>query len=128
MEVLDKNGLQYLWEKIKDYIFNNRDNFSIVEKKVGKWIDGNDLYEKVIHYDSLPSGKTTTRALYMNASNIKYMSGTFLNSGYLNNINQHVADNNYYFTVDVNPSGNMRLQLGSSLNVTDVNIIIRYIK
>ena len=107
---------------------NNLSTYTTSERKVGKWIDGNDLYEKVIHYDSLPSGKTTTRALYMNASNIKYMSGTFLNSGYLNNINQYVADNNYHFTVDVNPSGNMRLQVGSSLKVTDVNIIIRYIK
>lgn len=128
MKILDITGLQYFWEKSKDYIVNNRDNFSIVERKIGKWIDGSDLYEKVIHYDTLTSGKTTTRALYMNASNIKYLSGTFLNSGYLNNINQYVADNNYHFTVDVTPSGNMRLQVGSSLNVTDVNIIIRYIK
>lgn len=61
-------------------------------------------------------------------TNIKDISGRFLNDGYFNKINQYTTDKNYKFNIDVTPEGLMRLQIGSSVTATDVYIDIEYTK
>lgn len=91
-------------------------NYAETEHKVGKWIDGSDLYEKTIYFGALPNN--TTKRLDLNITNLKKVvdiqgagSGT---------------DAYTYSTVKL-PYGDGRYFIG--LNITDaqkINIASNY--
>lgn len=100
------------------------DKYSTEEQRIGTWF-GKPLYRKSFYFDTVSSSNVDIGIL---PTNIKDISGRFLNDGYFNKINQYTTDQNYRFNIDVSPTGIMRIQKGTSVTATDVYIDIEYAK
>lgn len=63
---INKNGKKYpigvLPQNVIDDVafLKNASNYSTTEHKVGKWIDGSDLYEKTVSCGALPNASSKT--------------------------------------------------------------------
>lgn len=59
-ELLTVEHLQRFADRISPYLGMHSDIYSLDEKKVGTWIDGKPVYQKVVHFDyiNLISGGT----------------------------------------------------------------------
>lgn len=59
-ELLTVEDLQRFADRISPYLGMHSDIYSLDEKKVGTWIDGKPVYQKVVHFDyiNLISGGT----------------------------------------------------------------------
>lgn len=58
-ELLTIEHLEKFADKISPYLGMHSDIYSLDEKKVGTWIDGKPVYQKVVYISSLPNNATT---------------------------------------------------------------------
>ena len=82
-----KDGVEYPIGVIPQNVIDdvtflkNASKYSTTEHKVGKWIDGSDLYEKTVDFGALPNNTTKTVAHNItNLSKIVEIRGTAFNS------------------------------------------------
>lgn len=135
MRIKKTSGTAVLKGNVVDSVFgNSKENassqdsinkvltYSTEEQRIGTWF-GKPLYRKTYHFDTVSSSNVDIGIL---PTNIKDISGRFLNDGYFNKINQYTTNQNYRFNIDVTPEGLMRLQIGSSVTATDVYITLEY--
>ena len=77
-------------------------DYSLEEKKIGKWIDGSDLYQKSYKYENI-GGSTSNKSFYPDLtgmSNIMlYDAYTMAGDGGLNIANCYYNSNNYAFAM-----------------------------
>lgn len=110
---------------------NNIHNYSTTETKIGKWIDGKDLYQKVI----VKSGKITNNTILLphNISNIgdcrKIISMTTSNTEGKIYQSSYIDGTSWIFVENVDAT-NIRIRLGSSWvnNLYNIEIILQYTK
>ena len=70
----------------------------------------------------------TTITLGILPNNVKIFDYWYMNSGYRNKSGYVESNTNYVFNVDISPDGLLRLKVGNSLSITDLNILIEYTK
>ena len=61
MGYLAKEGLSHFWKKVKGYMGDNQNVYSTEETRIGTWIDGKPLYQRVFQgYSPNEKGKTVS--------------------------------------------------------------------
>lgn len=115
----------------EEFIKKEENIYSIEEKKIGTWIDGKDLYRKVVQVNS-PSQVTSSEIIYSLPSNcnIKKLDGFLIsNSKVKYNLNSYFASNDFIYTLVQNNGYNVAMKTSNTAYIgSKVLLIIEYTK
>lgn len=133
---INKNGKTYPAGTIPQNVIDdvaflkNASNYSTTEHKVGKWIDGSDLYEKTVSCGALPNNdhKYVAHGI-TNLAKIVEIKGTALSSTFKMPL-PHINVSAITGCVAVAVQGdNIRITTGQDQsNMTESYVTIRYTK
>lgn len=129
---VERHGTEsWMWHELKVYGVKNIENslheYSTEEKVVGKWIDGKDIYEKVIQVDNFIVGNNEIPL--ENLDTIINYSGDliFTDYPYYKRVFPYIQ-NNSQSKVAINHYTNTKFVVVSAFKCNTINIIIQYTK
>ena len=100
--------------------------YSTDERVVGKWIDGSDVYEKVINFGKLPNATTKSVAHGITYKEVVFFSGVATSASDVRAM-PSVSTSTYFITITMNTT-HINILVAEDFSTYDGYITIRYTK
>ena len=100
--------------------------YSTDERIVGKWIDGSDVYEKVINFGKLPNATTKSVTHGITYKEVVFFSGVATSASDVRAM-PSVSTSTYFITITMNTT-NINILVAEDFSTYDGYITIRYTK
>ena len=99
------------------------DDYTTTERKIGKWIDGSDLYQRTFEVTGLTQGQWNTTALGTSDLDIKAFDG-YIRYLFNGEFNRNIPLNYYYTSGDYVATQNAGSDLSIKPNRTESGMVI----